>query len=241
MAGATNVAEVALFEISVPELPLAKDQFTARLAVNVTAPFSEANVAEGVTTRPPLVIAAMPVPVAGTRRGDPGWFPLIAMDVVSAATELGLKLTDNVQVAPEGKVLPQVFDTRKSLELPPLTVIPVTDKKVVPILLRVRLLAALVVPTVWFPKLRVAGAIVIEGVGIPVPASVVQVSAAVHAYRFVPGAAVLLKKSLTHLAACRERGAYSGRAREWEAGKIRVPALGGKIDARCLGGTECAT
>ncbi len=51
------------------------------------------------------------------------------------------------------------------------------------------------VPTVWFPKLRVDGAIVIEGVGIPVPASVVQVFAAVHAYRFVPGAAVLLKKS----------------------------------------------
>lgn len=117
------------------------------------------------------------------------------MAVVSAATELGLKLTDNVQVAPDAKMLPQVFDTRKSLELPPLTVIPDSDKNVVPILLSVRLLAALVVPTVWFPKLRVDGAIVIEGVGIPVPASVVQVFAAVHAYRFVPGAAVLLKKS----------------------------------------------
>jgi len=143
VAGATYVADVALFEISVPELPLAIDQFTGRLVVTVTAPFSEANVAEGVTTRPPLVIADVPVPVAVTRRGDPGWFPLTAMAVVSAATELGLKLTDNVQVAPDAKMLPQVFDTRKSLELPPLTVIPDSDKNVVPILLSVRLLAAL--------------------------------------------------------------------------------------------------
>ncbi len=107
-----------LAEARVPELPLASDQFTGRLDVNVTVPFSPAYVAEGVMINPPLVMAATPVPVRLICTGDPASFPLIATMEASAATRDGLKLTEIVQDAPEGTILPQVLETRKSVELP---------------------------------------------------------------------------------------------------------------------------
>ncbi len=112
-----------LLDSSVPELPLAKAQLTGRFAVNVTVPFSPAKVADGLITKPPLVIAAAPVPASPTDKGEPGSFPAIEIDAASAATNDGLKLTEIVQVAPEATIVPQVFDDRKSPELDPVTAI----------------------------------------------------------------------------------------------------------------------
>jgi hypothetical protein len=70
--GATKVAVVADVGVSVPELPVASDQFTGRFAVRVTVPFTPAETADGVTTRPPLLTAALPVPVSTTTLGEPG-------------------------------------------------------------------------------------------------------------------------------------------------------------------------
>ncbi len=132
-AGAEYVAAVLELEMSEPELPFTRAQFTGRFAVKVTTPFSPAEVADGVITRPPLVIATAPVPVTPASTGEPASLPLITMDADSAATTEGLKETVIVQVAPEGTVLPQVFESRKSDAFGPLIVIPDKDKKDVPV------------------------------------------------------------------------------------------------------------
>ncbi len=119
LVGAEKVAEVLLFVTSEPELPFASDQFTGLFEVNVTMPFSRAEVAEGVIIRPPLVITATPVPVRLTVVGEPGWLPVTTTEAVSAATREGLNDTDKTQLAPEGTVLPQLWERRKSLALPP--------------------------------------------------------------------------------------------------------------------------
>ncbi len=131
------MADVLELEVSEPELPFTRAQFTGRFAVKVTVPFSPAEVADGVIIRPPLVMATAPVPVTPASTGEPTSLPLITIDADSAATKEGLKETVIVQVAPEGTVLPQVFERRKSDAFGPLMVIPDKDKKEVPVFCKV--------------------------------------------------------------------------------------------------------
>lgn len=148
MAGAVKVAEVLLLETREPELPFAKDQFTGLLAVNVTVPFSPAEVADGVITKPPLVTATSPVPVTRTAVGDPGWFPMMLIKPVSLAINDGLKLTEIVQLAPEGTTFPHVVESGKSLAFGPAIEIPESERNAVPEFVSVITFAALVVPVV---------------------------------------------------------------------------------------------
>ena len=113
---------------SVPELPFASDQLTGLFAVKPTVPFSPAKVADGVIARPPLVTAATPGPVIATTVGEPGWFPLIDMLATELFTAVGLNVVEIVQLAPEGTVLPQVVDMRKSLASPPASEISDNDR-----------------------------------------------------------------------------------------------------------------
>lgn len=71
--------------VRVPELPVTKDQLTGRLAFSVTVPLTPAYAADGVTTNPPLVTAAVPVPARFKTVGEPGWFPANLMLADSAA------------------------------------------------------------------------------------------------------------------------------------------------------------
>ena len=154
MAGAVKVADVGVLDVIAPELPVASDQFTGRFAVTVTVPFSPANVAEGVITNPPLIIAATPVPLTAAVTGEPSSFPFIASIAASFATNDGLNATEIVQPPPDAKTAPQLLETEKSLAFAPIVEMFVIDRKEVPMLVSVIVFAVLVVPVVTLPKAR---------------------------------------------------------------------------------------
>jgi hypothetical protein len=116
------VADVVLFTVSVPELPAANTQLTGRFEEKVTVPFSPVEVAEGVMISPPLVTATTPVPVTGRSVGELGWLPVITSDAVSVCANEGLNEMEMVQLAPEGTVVPHVFEAKKSAAFAPLIV-----------------------------------------------------------------------------------------------------------------------
>jgi hypothetical protein len=116
------------------------------------------------------------------------------MFAVSAPTMLGLKVTEIVQVAPEATIVPHVLEAKKSAAFPPVTVIPFTERKAVPVLVTVMDFVTLVA-TVWLPNARLAGANVNAGEAEEPLASGVQVLVDVQPYRFEPGLAEVLKKS----------------------------------------------
>jgi hypothetical protein len=69
----------------------------------------------------------------------------------------GLKVTVAVQLAPPDTIEPQVFVSEKSALLVPVTVTLIMVKVMVPLLMRVTVCGALVVPTLTLPKERLAG------------------------------------------------------------------------------------
>jgi hypothetical protein len=71
-----------------------------------------------------------------------------------APVAVGLNFTLMLQLAPAANELPQVCVCRKSPALVPVIAMEVIDRANVPMLVRVTVLAALVVPTVTEPKLR---------------------------------------------------------------------------------------
>jgi hypothetical protein len=70
---------------------------------------------------------------------------------------IGVKVTLMAQVAPAASDVPQVLVSVKSLLLVPVMVTPVMLKDVVPLLLKVVVSGALLVPTVWLGKVRLDG------------------------------------------------------------------------------------
>ena len=100
---------------------------------------------------------AVPVPVRLTACGL-----LLALSVtvtfaVRTPVVVGLKLTVMVQLAPAAKLVPQDWLPVKSPALAPVRAMLVILSAVLPGLVRVAVCEALVVPTTWLPKLRLAG------------------------------------------------------------------------------------
>ncbi len=100
-----------------------------------------------------------------------------------------------VQAPPDGTVVPQVFETWKSVELPPDVAILDTVRKELPTLVSVTVFAALILPSVWFAKVTLVGASAICGVLMPLAESAVQVFVPVQPSRFEPGLAVVTKNN----------------------------------------------
>jgi hypothetical protein len=115
-----------------------------------------------------LTAGAVPVPERLTVWG----LPLALSVTVSEAARLplaeGVKVTLSVQFAPAATEPPQVFVCAKSLEFVPVIAIPVRLKVALPLLLRVIVPAALLVPTAWFAKERLLGEKLTAG-AVPVP------------------------------------------------------------------------
>jgi hypothetical protein len=82
---------------------------------------------------------------------------------------VGANVTLTVQLPFAARELPQVVVSPKSVELAPEIAMPLIDKATLPVLFRVKLCAALVVPTVWLPNTRLVA--VMPAIGLlPVPA-----------------------------------------------------------------------
>jgi hypothetical protein len=83
----------------------------------------------------------------------------------SGPATVGLNVTLMPQLAPTARVGPQVFVSAKS----PLGAIDVMFNTATPVFVSVTDCGALVVVTVWVPKVRVAGKRVTAAAGTPVP------------------------------------------------------------------------
>jgi len=114
--------------------------------------------------------AAVPVPVMVTACG---LFAALLVNVSEAeapAAAVGLKVTDRTQLLPAPRLLPQGLVRANWLAFAPVSAMLVMLSAASPVFLSVTVCAELVVPTVWFPKLRVVGFRETAGAaGVPVP------------------------------------------------------------------------
>ena len=127
--------------------------FCAALTLMVWVPklkVDELSVAAGVDV-------AAPVPVSPMFWGLPGPLSATLTDAVLEPVPVGLNVTVIVQLAPLATELPQVFVCAKSPGFAPASVMPVTDRAAVPLLVNVLDCAVLVLPTVWLGKTRLVG------------------------------------------------------------------------------------
>ena len=118
----------------------------------------------------------LPVPLRAT---DCGLFPALSLMLTLALrvpVVVGVKVTLMLQEAPAVSVLGlmgQVLVWAKSPALVPPRLIVEIVRSALPLLVRVTVCAALVVPTFWLPKLRLLGLRLTAGAGVtPVPLSV---------------------------------------------------------------------
>ena len=105
---------------------------------------------------------SMPIPVSPAEWGLPGPSSVMVSVALRAPAAVGLKVTLKVQLAPAASVAgnaPQVFVWAKS----PLVAMALIVSGALPLLVSVTVCAALVVPTFWLPKLRLAGDSVTAG------------------------------------------------------------------------------
>ena len=93
------------------------------------------------------------MPVRPTVCGLPLALSLMVNELVRVPLAVGVKVTFNVHVDPAATPLPQLSVSAKS----PPAEIPVICKGAVPLLERVTVCGALVVPTLWLPKVRLVG------------------------------------------------------------------------------------
>jgi len=97
------------------------------------------------------------VPESATSCGLPGALSVTLKDALRAPVAVGLNVTLKVQLAPAAKEAPQVCVCKKFPALVPVIAIELIVSAAVPTLVRVTVLAALVVPTVTVPKLKLVG------------------------------------------------------------------------------------
>lgn len=104
------------------------------------------------TAATPLPVSETGEPVTATLAFIATWPPTTRPSVVGLNTML------NVQVAPAARVAPQVPPgTPAGRAKGPVNIKPIPVAAAVPVLWRVRVCAALVVPSAWFPKFSVVG------------------------------------------------------------------------------------
>jgi len=104
----------------------------------------------------PIPAGAAPVPERATLWGLPLALSLTLTDAVRVPLAVGVKVTLIVHVFPAATELPQVLIWAKSPALVPVIVILVMLKGALPVLPRLTVWAALVVPTAWLAKVRMA-------------------------------------------------------------------------------------
>lgn len=97
-----------------------------------------------------LTAGATPVPLKLITWGLPAASSVTLIWPVRVPVEVGAKVTLNAQLAPAATVEPQVFVSEKSPLMATLEIVSVD----VPVFVRDKVWAALVVPTSWLPKLR---------------------------------------------------------------------------------------
>jgi len=138
--------------VSVVEPPLVRVTTRGALAV-LTAWFPNASDV-GETVTGPLLL---PLPESGTVCGLPG--ALLAMLSVAerVPAAVGVKVTVIVHEAPAASVDPQVVVRAKSPALVPVMLVPLMVNEADPVLVRVTVRGALVVPTAWAAKTSVEG------------------------------------------------------------------------------------
>jgi hypothetical protein len=88
-----------------------------------------------------------------------------------APAEVGVKVTEIVQLAPTATLVPQLFVALKSAALVPVTAMPLMESAAVPVLDRVSIWAALVVRMFWLANETLEGASDTCGTPTPVPLS----------------------------------------------------------------------
>jgi len=90
--------------------------------------------------------AAVPVPLRLVDCGEPAALSVTERAAVKLAAETGLNVTEIVQLPPAASDVPQVLDWEKSLEFAPPIEMPLIGSGALPVLLRVIVCAALLVP-----------------------------------------------------------------------------------------------
>lgn len=119
------------------------------------------------------VVGVTPVPERGTLCGLPPALSVILTVALREPATEGENVTLIVQLAPDASVAGlsgQLADSAKSAAFVPPTAILLIVSGAVPLLVRVIVCAALVVPTFWLPKLALAGLSVTPGADVtPVP------------------------------------------------------------------------
>jgi hypothetical protein len=113
--------------------------------------------------------AAVPVPVRLTVCGLPAALSETLTVAVRVPAAVGVKVTLIVQLLFAATELPQVFDSAKSPVLVPVMLMLVMLKLEFPVLLKVTLCAALVVPTFWLLNVRLVGERLAVPAAVPVP------------------------------------------------------------------------
>jgi hypothetical protein len=122
-----------------------------------------------------LTTGPVPVPERLTVCGLPLALSVMLTEAVRLPLADGVNVTLIGQLPPAAAELPQVLVSEKSLAFVPVTVMLVMLKAALPVLLRVTVCAALVIPTGWLPKPRLVGkrlttgAVPVEAVDVPVP------------------------------------------------------------------------
>ena len=96
---------------------------------------------------------AIPVPLSGTVCGLPAASSSIFIDAVRLPAAEGLKVTVAVQLAPGASELPHVLVRTKSAAWGPVTTTLAIFKVALPLLVKVAVWGALIVPTGWLSKL----------------------------------------------------------------------------------------
>ena len=86
-------------------------------------------------------------------------------DALREPVAVGANVTPIEQLAPAATLLPQVLVSEKSPEFVPARPMPVMFRVAVPVLVSVTLCAALVVPTICEPKVRLVGERLTAGAG----------------------------------------------------------------------------
>jgi len=98
-----------------------------------------------------------PVPLKDTCCGLPAALSVTFIAAVRLPETVGLNLILKAQLTPAANELPQVWVSEKSAALVPVIAMPAIVNVVVPTFVNVTDLAALVVPTLTVPKLKLVG------------------------------------------------------------------------------------
>src|SRR6266851_1832291 len=101
-------------------------------------------------------VVMMPVPTSGTVCGLPAALSVMLIEAVRVPVAVGAKVTLIVQVAPAATEAPQVFVCAKSPLFVPVMAMLEIINAAVPVLDRLTICTALVLPTRWPPKLILA-------------------------------------------------------------------------------------